>query len=129
MSDDRLVPLSNCPIYHPRPEHCWVCGDALPKRRRKYCTDDCRLVFYVNHIWTMAREHALRLSRWTCKTCGERKRLEVNHVVPRVGKGYGFGCAHHQDNLEVLCHACHVKVTNRQRRARVDQKNKLPPIG
>ncbi len=127
MADDRLVPLSSCPIYHPRPKHCWVCGVDLPKRRRKYCTDACKFVFYNNHIWSMARDFALYLSRRTCRTCGGHKKLEVNHVIPRVGKGYGFGCHHHQDNLEVLCHACHVKVTNQQRQARMDKRRKGPP--
>ena len=44
--------------------------------------------------------------------------LEVNHIVPRKGAGYSFGCWNHLDNLETLCHACHVKVTNAQRRSR-----------
>jgi hypothetical protein len=42
-------------------------------------------------------------------------RLEVNHIVPRNGAGYGFGCWNHQDNLETLCHGHHVEVTNAQR--------------
>ena len=47
-----------------------------------------------------------------------RFQLEVNHVVPRNGAGYGRGCHHHLSNLETLCHPCHVKVTNEQRAAR-----------
>ena len=43
---------------------------------------------------------------------------EVNHVDPRVGSGYGFGCWNHQDNLETLCHRCHVRVTTQQRKDR-----------
>lgn len=41
--------------------------------------------------------------------------LEVNHIEPRRGAGYGFGCWNHQDNLETLCHGCHVEVTTAQR--------------
>jgi len=44
---------------------------------------------------------------------------EVNHIDPRVGEGYGFGCWNHQDNLETLCHSCHVKVTKLQRHDRI----------
>jgi hypothetical protein len=42
----------------------------------------------------------------------------VNHIEPRVGKGYGWGCWNHQDNLETLCHDCHVVVTKSQAEAR-----------
>lgn len=41
--------------------------------------------------------------------------LEVNHIVPREGRGYTKGCHHHQDNLETLCRPCHVDETRRQR--------------
>lgn len=42
----------------------------------------------------------------------------MNHIVPRNGAGYGWGCHHHQTNLQTLCHSCHVKVTNAQAAAR-----------
>jgi hypothetical protein len=45
--------------------------------------------------------------------------LEVNHIDPRVGQGYNSGCWNHQDNLETLCHKCHVKTTRRQLLQRV----------
>lgn len=41
--------------------------------------------------------------------------LEVNHIEPRRGEGYAAGCHHHLDNLETLCHPCHVEVTTAQR--------------
>lgn len=40
--------------------------------------------------------------------------LEVNHIEPRVGRGYNAGCHHHLANLETLCHGCHVAETTRQ---------------
>lgn len=40
--------------------------------------------------------------------------LEVNHIEPRVGRGYNSGCHHHLTNLETLCHHCHVAETKRQ---------------
>lgn len=42
--------------------------------------------------------------------------VEVNHVVPRRGGGYGSGCHHHLDGLETLCHGHHVAVTVQQQR-------------
>lgn len=50
--------------------------------------------------------------------------LEVNHIEPRVGAGYSAGCWNHLDNLETLCHRCHVRVTTNQGRAR----RGLPPV-
>lgn len=41
--------------------------------------------------------------------------LEVNHIVPRWGRGYGFGCHNHTANLSTLCHRCHVETTKAQR--------------
>jgi 5-methylcytosine-specific restriction endonuclease McrA len=54
-----------------------------------------------------------------------RYQLEVNHIEPRNGGGYAAGCHNHLDNLETLCHPCHVKVTNEQRSAR--PSNAKPP--
>ena len=39
----------------------------------------------------------------------------MNHIEPRNGEGYGIGCWNHQENLETLCHGCHLKTTAEQR--------------
>lgn len=49
--------------------------------------------------------------------------------MPVRGGGYGDGCAHHQDNLEVLCHACHVEATARQRAAGLFNRQEPGPQG
>lgn len=46
-----------------------------------------------------------------------RHRLEVNHRTPCLGAHRENSCAHHLGGLEVLCHACHLRVTARQRAA------------
>jgi HNH endonuclease len=51
------------------------------------------------------------------KEC-QRIGLEVNHIEPRYGRGYGNGCHNHLSNLETLCRACHVAVTKVQRAER-----------
>lgn len=50
----------------------------------------------------------------------ERKarRLEVNHMQPRFGHGYGAGCHHHLTGLETLCRPHHQEATNEQANAR-----------
>lgn len=99
-----------------------------------------------NHYWNVARHAAIDRDEGACVRCGwrlgewydhllhngqfvlwsrgnllregEGNWLEVNHIIPREGRGYGTGCWHHLEGLESLCHRCHVKVTNRQRVAR-----------
>lgn len=41
-------------------------------------------------------------------------RLEVNHITPVLGRHGTFGCHHHLDGLETLCHPCHLDVTAEQ---------------
>lgn len=104
---------------------CWHCGANLTGRRRHWCSDECGQWWQNNHDWNSARHAAIRRDNSTCVKCGaigdytgsQRAEvpLEVNHIEPRNGKGYANGCWNHQENLETLCHNCHVGVTNQQR--------------
>lgn len=117
-----------CPVLPKLRQHvdgeCDRCGKHLPKGRRRWCSDDCATFNYREfsrqHDWTAAREAALKRDGVKCVRCGVSRYslLEVNHIVPRNGQGYGRGCHNHLDNLETLCHRCHVGVTNEQRRKR-----------
>lgn len=49
------------------------------------------------------------VDRWVA-----RRQLEVNHLVPILGRHGEFGCHHHLDGLETLCHTCHLQETARQ---------------
>lgn len=110
---------------------CFLCGGPLVGAQRRWCRGrsiPCWETWAVNHSWTSARREAVLRSSglpasapWTiryhagrCDECGAEGELEVNHVEPRVGRGYGNSCAHHQSNLQVLDHPCHVVETNRQ---------------
>jgi hypothetical protein len=113
---------------------CYLCGGPLPKLARWWCSSKCVDLWSRNHEWTAARAEALIRSaalsdRWydgfadhlinwaRCDQCAadvHAAALEVNHVEPRNGGGYSRGCWNHQTNLQVLCHACHVKETKRQ---------------
>ena len=97
---------------------CHWCGSELPARRRSWCSSACQRLFEDNHVWSLARRRKRRRAKYRCETCGSREHLEVNHIVPVVGAGYALSCHHHLDNLELLCRACHVQVTNRQREER-----------
>ena len=110
-----------------------------------WCSSTCRLFVARNHYWTQARAYALHLNHkaandesshellrlaYRCARCkhlfeGTRSvyradlhRPEVNHIKPLYGSGYGPGCHHHQSNLQVLDHQCHLAATAEQREAR-----------
>lgn len=45
-------------------------------------------------------------------------RVEVHHLRPRRGAGYGAGCHNHLDGLVTLCHRHHAEISAAQARAR-----------
>lgn len=98
---------------------CDLCAKPLPTRRSRWCSDACSSAYhdatYGQHDWKAARYRAIGRDGYRCVKCGSDGPLEVNHIDPRAGRGYGFGCWNHLDNLETLCHPCHVAVTNQQR--------------
>lgn len=118
---------------------CRLCGTVPRSPKIYYCSDPCRVEFERNHFWTSARAAALERAkvyrippkltqrgevavtqRWDmlCARCGEEPYdPEVNHIVPLNGRREFFSCSHHLDNLEVLCHDCHLVVTREQRAA------------
>lgn len=113
---------------------CRQCGAEIDDRRA-YCSALCRHTFERNHFWNTARVHAVWLAcggsvnedgsravtpsisgRPICARCKKPCVAEVNHIVPLNGYRPSFGCCHHQSNLEVLCHDCHLEATAQQRR-------------
>lgn len=56
--------------------------------------------------------------RYQCARCRSYvEKVEVNHIVPCLGKHGVSGCHHHIDGLEALCIPCHREVTAEQRAA------------
>lgn len=144
--------------YRDEPGVCDHCGRKLTGRQSRWCSPECAKVFQVNHYWQMARPAAITRDGNRCVKCGwapgdihaivlpsgqlclwsyaalsrgrpEENWLEVNHIVPLVGRGYTSGCVHHLDNLETLCHRCHVAVTKRQRVCRARTLKRKAPAG
>lgn len=102
---------------------CRGCSVTITSCRRfVWCSTTCARrtwnAFAKAHRWTSARKAALRRGKRRCVVCSTGEHLEVNHRVPLVGRGYGLSCAHHPENLEILCHTHHVEVTREQRRLR-----------
>jgi 5-methylcytosine-specific restriction endonuclease McrA len=111
-----------CPLsaWTGRDHAChWCDRDITGARRSSWCSDKCRNAWERNHVWRRARAYAKKRAKYLCTSCGADRSagLEVNHITPVAGAGYGESCAAHQENLETLCHGCHVKVTATQRAA------------
>ena len=88
---------------------CVTCGASL-KPRRSTCGGDCRKTFEVNHFWWAARRECLRRTNNLCARCWKQAD-EVNHIKPISGGIRWITCLNHQENLEALCHSCHLDFT------------------
>lgn len=109
--------------HHDTPGVCPRCGTGLTGRQRRWCSVKCQNEWRAEHDWGAARKAAKRRDGHRCvrDDCPTPMlALEVNHIEPRVGRGYGWGCHNHQANLETLCRPHHVEVTKRQRQTRVE---------
>ena len=129
-----LVLLASCELAHGVAQgKCAWCGAELPSRRRTWCSDRCGDAFWANHWWSVARRTVRRRDRYRCTRCGHKPpgrthpkyrtlrktdRLEVNHITPALGDHRRLSCAHHLENLETLCLACHQTYTSSQQRQR-----------
>lgn len=100
---------------------CSWCGKKLEKHKRKWCSISCSNAYRENHFWNSARKAAKKRDGYKCVKCGKTERLEVNHIVPCLGKHNEVGCWHHQSNLETVCSECHKDITKTQR-----EEGKLP---
>lgn len=107
-------------VHANTPGACDWCGKTLTGRQTRWCSHAHSLEYMQQHRWSWARRESKRRAWWQCtrEGCTERTHLEVNHIIPRMGAGYGFGCWNHLDNLETLCHDHHVEVTRQQREAK-----------
>lgn len=91
---------------------CLWCHNPLPKRRRKYCCDECGEQYFRHNIaplwWNVAKKMARERAGEKCEKCGSNSRLEVHHKEKVVGN-YQNNPANRQENLIVLCRPCHKK--------------------
>jgi 5-methylcytosine-specific restriction endonuclease McrA len=112
------VNLRRCKLasgpYKRHHRRCDWCGRKLPKRRRRWCSQHCANAFLENHYYSRARIAAKKRDKYQCVKCGAKRNLEINHIIPVLGKHNKHGCWHHLTNLETLCHKCHLIVTKQQ---------------
>lgn len=111
------------------PGRCQWCNKSLSTKngRRAFCSSACAKTFEKNHLWNLARRGAKRRAKYKCVRPGctdDTGYIEVNHITPLVGQGYGQSCFHHEGNLEALCKPHHQIETNRQREERKEENAK-----
>lgn len=58
--------------------------------------------------WQVLRHQILERDGWKCRCCGERRRLEIDHIQPvRLAPERAFD----PSNLQALCGPCHTRKT------------------
>jgi 5-methylcytosine-specific restriction endonuclease McrA len=58
--------------------------------------------------WQVLRHQILERDGWKCRCCGERRRLEIDHIQPvRLAPEMAFD----PSNLQALCGPCHTRKT------------------
>lgn len=88
---------------------CWWCGATAVEG--PWCSLRCVDAAEEAHVWRVARAAAVARVACRCTAHGcDVRRVEVHHREPvaKDGTGYEPGCAHHAENLAVLCKRHHV---------------------
>ena len=78
----------------------------MSKTRREYANHSAQVRRTMR--WKAMRMQALERDDWSCVQCGERRRLEVDHVQPvKTHPELSFVLG----NLQCLCGKCHSRKT------------------
>ncbi len=100
---------------------CANCDKTLTGNQLYYCSEDSKTEFYSNHPtsvkWNDIRSKAIERDNYKCVKCGKPAE-EVEHIKEIWENGPEFDL----DNLQSLCHECHVLKTNENRRKRDGQQ-------
>ena len=100
---------------------CYMCGGALPKRRRAYCCDACRDLYSHLFYWPWAQKDSLARAKWKCQKCGLPLHLvpdivhpwgwpsgyAVHHKIPINGENRVWHRLNFPSNLKAVCPDCH----------------------
>ena len=88
---------------------CDWCGKKL--ERRCFCSDKCRVRWRRRNggnVSPLMRVEILNRDNYKCKNCGATEKLEIDHIFP-ISKGGKTEIL----NLQVLCHKCNGKKSNK----------------
>ena len=86
---------------------CRVCGKSVKRPFRKYCSTRCSLEYQkCFKTWTGLRDRILAKQE-SCEQCESKDKLEVDHKLAIMNSGEMWD----ENNLQVLCHKCHLRKT------------------
>ena len=60
-------------------------------------------------IWDVLRRAVLRRDNWRCVGCGQRRPLDIHHILPLAQGG-----SNRLTNMVSLCRECHQQVHGRK---------------
>jgi 5-methylcytosine-specific restriction endonuclease McrA len=110
---------------------CVTCGvrpdELAATLRRVELLEELVDAIHGRNTWERRRARWTAARPWRDELRVEL-RLEVNHRTPILGRHAEFGCHHHVDGLETLCHRCHVAETARQFGHRTAQPAAQPSL-
>lgn len=92
-------------ILNRKDKECTWCGQAVPKGRFTWCSDQCVTEFRGIQPDIVGAQVAKK-AKWKCAICGGDG-SEVDHIIP-VCEGGGL-CG--PENLRLLCTKCHKEQT------------------
>jgi len=81
-----------------------------PRLERSHWSARSNEMLYNTTKWRALKRKIIATFN-ACAICGSQEGLEVHHIEPPRGDENLFFA---EDNLCVLCHQCHVRVTNRE---------------
>jgi len=107
MSRDRTILLG---VAFPRtPGFCAYCGEQLPNKRLKWCSDKCQSLAYIEANYGPWQRDLAKMRGFKCENCGKElnhnygnANYDIHHIIP-----WAAGGTHKLDNLWVLCKDCH----------------------
>ncbi|MFA5365707.1 MAG: HNH endonuclease [Candidatus Bathyarchaeia archaeon] len=90
---------------------CPVCGKIkkeFDKHMRVYCCfEHAQKYGECYKTWNVVRDDILKRDNNHCVKCGSTQALEIDHIEAFVNGGKYFD----YNNLQTLCHKCHVRKT------------------
>ena len=90
------------------------CPTCTKARHKVYNTDRDNNGIYGTRAWQIARKSALYRDAALCQICKEANATEVDHIV-EIRDG---GAPYDLNNLQSLCHRCHMKKTAEEAKKR-----------
>jgi len=116
-------------LKEPDGEHCIICSNDLPKRRQKYCSDECLWDWWHSlniPTYTNIPSKVFKRDKYQCQLCRKKfneSELECDHIIPivrifQIAKKHGWSddvvwrdWIYSPKNLRTLCKDCHKIVT------------------